>query len=272
MATLLARAPVSPEIRPWMSAMIRLGYAAKGIIYLLIGTFAFRMAMGLDGGRVTDASGALRTFLRQPFGLILLTAIGIGILVYSAWQVAEGLLDTRRKGSGVRGWTDRVLTIIKGGVYGVIGWEAMQLVAGVRGASPGADDYARDVIQVPLGNWFLALVGLGVAAYGVLQIRNAWQGKFDDDLDAQRLRSEAGGWPLLIGRVGTSARGVLLTVMGVLLLRAGFDSSPSKAGGMADSMWTIFAQPYGAWLLAAAAVGLACFGFFQLLHSRYARL
>ena len=93
MATLLADAPVAPEIRPWMSGMIRLGYAAKGIIYLLIGTLAFRLAVGFDGGQVTDGSGALRTFLRQPFGLILLTAIGIGILAYSGWQIVEGFVE-----------------------------------------------------------------------------------------------------------------------------------------------------------------------------------
>jgi hypothetical protein len=35
---------------------------------------------------------------------------------------------------------------------------------------------------------------------------------------------------------------------------------------------TLFDQPYGAWLLAAIAAGLVCFGLFQLLHARDARL
>jgi hypothetical protein len=68
------------------------------------------------------------------------------------------------------------------------------------------------------------------------------------------------------------ARGVILAVMGLLLTRAGLDRRPAQAGGLADSLWVLMTQPYGTWLLAAAAAGLACFGVFQLLHWRYARL
>lgn len=272
MDSALASAPIAREFRPWVAPIVRLGYAAKGIIYLLIGMLAVRVAFGL-GGRVTDASGALSLLMNQPFGFFLITAIGIGILAYAAWQIAEALLDTRGKGGGARGWTDRSLTIIKGVVYGAVGWEAMRMVLGMRGTSKDADDYARNVMQVPLiGSWFFALVGIGVGVYGVVQIWKAFRAQFDDDVDAERMRSEVGAWALMVGRIGTAARGGILTVMGMLLARAGFDRSPSKAGGLADSLWTLMTQPYGTWLLAAAAAGLVCFGLFQLLHWRYARI
>jgi hypothetical protein len=77
---------------------------------------------------------------------------------------------------------------------------------------------------------------------------------------------------LTIGRVGGGARGVILVLVGAALARAGFGERPSEAGGMTEAMWTLFAQPYGRWLLAAVAAGLMCFGLFQLLHARYARL
>ena len=273
MDTTLASAPLARELRPWVTPIVRLGYAAKGIIYLLIGLLAVRLAFGFQGGRVTDASGALRVLMNQPFGLFLITAIGIGILAYATWQITEGLLDTRGKGGGARGWTDRALTIIKGVVYGAVGWEAMRMVLGMRGTSQDADDYARDVMQVPvIGRWFFALIGIGVSIYGVVQVWKAFRNQFDDDLDAERMRSETGAWVLTMGRIGTAARGVILTVMGMLLARAGFDRSPSKAGGLDESLWTLMSQPYGTWLLAAAAAGLVCFGIFQLLHWRYARI
>jgi hypothetical protein len=75
-----------------------------------------------------------------------------------------------------------------------------------------------------------------------------------------------------IGRAGIGARGVILVLVGVALAKAGFDERPSEASGMSDAMWTLFAQPFGKWLLAAVAVGLMCFGVFQVLHARYARL
>ena len=205
--------PTVTEIRPWVAPMVRVGYAAKGLIYLLTGVLALRLAVGM-GGRITDASGVLRTFVRQPFGWILLTVIAVGILAYAAWQVTEAVMDTRHKGGGVRGWLDRSLTIIKGAVYGTIGVEAMQLVLARQATSQSADDYAREAMQVPFGSIFLVLVGIGIAWYGMSQIWMAWQSRFDDDIDQQRLRRDGLAWVLGVGRAGIGARGVILVVMG----------------------------------------------------------
>ena len=273
MDTAVAPAHLARELRPWVAPIVRLGYVAKGIIYLLIGVLAVRLAFGLEGGRVTDASGALRVLMNQPFGFFLISALGVGILAYAAWQIVEGLLDTRGKGGGARGWTDRALTIVKGAVYGAVGLEALRMVLGIRGSSKDADDYARNVMQVPIvGSWFFALVGVGVGVYGVMQMRKAFRAEFDEDVDAERMRRETGAWTLSLGRIGTAGRGLILTVMGILLARAGFNRSPAEAGGMVDSLWTLMSQPYGTWLFTAAAAGLVCFGIFQLLHWRYARL
>jgi hypothetical protein len=264
----LPESPIAPELRPWVARLVRIGYAAKGVIYLLIGVLAFRLAAGLDGGRLLDPDGALGIVVRQPFGQILLALIAIGILTYAAWQFIEGIWDTRLKGGGW-GWWDRALTMIKGAAYATVGWQAARMVLGFR-RSQG--DLASDVISVPLGGVFLALVGIGVAIYGVFEVKGAVQARFDDNLDAYRLRREAGTWATLVGRVGNGARGVILTLIGAAFLGAGLERNPEKAGGISDALATLFSQPYGILLAAAVAAGLACFGFFQLLHARYARL
>ena len=123
-----AYAALAADFAPWVSRIVRLGYFAKGLIYSLIGLLAFRVAFGLRGGRLVDPSGALLTLLRQPFGQVLLTVIGVGILGYAAYYVFEAVMDTRRKGGGIRGWTDRSLTIIKAVAYGTIGLQALRLV------------------------------------------------------------------------------------------------------------------------------------------------
>jgi hypothetical protein len=270
MATTLAPALPHTDFKPWVRRLVRVGYVAKGIIYTLIGTLAFRLALGFDGGRVTDASGVLRTVLRQPFGLILLGIIGTGILGYAAYQVFEAVADTRRRGGGFKGWLRRSLTIIKGVVYGTVGWEAMRIVLGDRKQSASPEQTAETVMRFPLGDIFLALVGLGVAIYGALQIKAAWQAKFDDDIDERRVRREA-PWLLPFGRAGIGARGVILILMGLALARAGLAASADEADGYRELLLSIFNQPYGAWLLGAVAAGLACFGIFQLFHARYAR-
>jgi hypothetical protein len=248
--------------------MVRLGYVAKGVIYLLIGTLAFRFGTGLDGGRLLDPTGALRVVLRQPFGQLLLIVTGIGILAYSAWQLVEGIWDTRRKGGGW-GWWFRALTIIKGVAYGSVGWQAVRLVLGMRASG---SELAADVISFPLGGIFLALVGLGVAIYGLFEIKDAVQSRFGENLDHHALRREAGAWAIVVGRVGNGARGVILTVMGMAFVSAGLSRDAEKAGGISDALRTIFHQPYGLILVALVAGGLALFGVFQLLHARYVRL
>ncbi len=251
-----------------MARTVRIGYVAKGIIYLLIGTFAFRLALGLTGGRLLDPTGALRLVLHERFGAVLLATISIGILAYSVWQFVEGIWDTRHKGGGW-GWWPRALTMIKGAVYASVGWQGLRMVLGLRGSQ---NDIARDVIRLPLGDIFLFLVGIGVAVYGAFELRDAWRSRFGDDLDVPRFRREAGMWAVALGRFGNGARAIILIIMGAAMANAALERDPERAGGVADALATLFSRPFGVVLAAAVAAGLACFGVFQLLHARYARL
>ncbi len=259
------------DFSPWVGRIVRLGFVAKGLIYALMGLLALRVAFGLRGGRLVDASGALRTLLRQPFGQVLLIVIGAGILGYAAYYIFEAVVDIRRKGGGIRGWTDRSLSIIKGGAYGTIGLEALRLVFISRGPSGDAEGTARAVMQFPLGDWFLILVGVGVAVYGISQLKMTWDGRFDDDVDVARARREV-PWLLSFGRFGIGARSVIIVLMGVTLFLAGIEHRPSNADGYRESLITILSQPFGPWLLGAVGAGLFCFGVFQLFHVRYARI
>src|SRR5687768_9545443 len=102
---------ISPAAQPWVSRIVRLGYLAKGVIYILIGVLAMRVAFGMRGGRLTDPSGVLLEILRQPFGAGLVTITGIGILGYAAYYLFEAFADLRHKGGGLHGWLARSLTI-----------------------------------------------------------------------------------------------------------------------------------------------------------------
>jgi hypothetical protein len=271
MSVLTAGATASTELRPWVRRAVRVGYAAKGVIYLLIGTLALRLAIGY-GGELTDSSGALRTIVEQPFGRALLAIVGVGILAYAGWEVAQGIADWKRQGTRAGALMSRALTVLKGAVYGMVGVQALRMLVGGRSESQDADDYARTAMEFPLGGLFLIGVGLGVVAYGISQVIDAWKGDVAEDLDSSQLRSEGSGWLLHVGRAGIGARGIILILVGGALARAGFDERPSEASSMPEALWTLLSQPYGRWLLASVAIGLTCFGVFQLLHARYARL
>ena len=223
----------------------------------------------MRGGRLTDPGGALLQILRQPFGTTILAIIGIGIVAYAAYYIFEAIADLRHKGNGVRGWTDRSLTIIKAVFYGAVGVQAMAIV--LMGDTPRNDPekQARTLMHVPFGWILLVLIGAGVAIYGVTQLWMAWRGGADDEIEVPRVRREA-RWVLPFGRVGTAARGVVLLMMGTGLALAGAREKPSDADGYREILLaTLAIDPM---LLGALGAGLLCFGLYQLCHARYARL
>lgn len=260
---------VDAAVRPWVGRVVRLGYFAKGLIYSLIGLLALRVALGLGGGRLTDASGILITLLRQRFGLVMLAIVGIGIVGYAAYYVFEAVADLRHKGGGARGWLDRSLTIVKAVVYGTIGIEALNIVFFNQRPDGDAEDNARLVMRFPLGEGLLVLIGIGVTIYGVTQLRMAWRGDVDEDIDVARVRREA-RWLLPFGRVGVAARSIILLLIGGTMAVAGMRQRPSDADGYSEAMSTI--ASFNPWLLAAIGAGLLCFGIYQLCHARYAKI
>ncbi len=239
------------------------------MIYFLIGVFAIRVAFGMSGGRLTDASGVLMALLQQPFGRMMLTVIGVGILAYAVYYLFEAIADLRGVGGGVRGWLSRSLTMIKAVAYGTIGIEALNIVLFDARPSGGPEESARLVMRFPLGDVVIVLIGFGIAAYGLTQLKAAWTGEADDEIDVARVRREA-AWLLSLGRLGTLARSIILILMGGTLLWSGLQERPSDADGSRDALATI--ATINPWLLAAMGAGLVCFGLYQLSHGRYAKL
>ncbi len=63
----------------WMTMLARLGYAVKGVVYLVIGILAVQLAAG-RGGKATDQRGAIHIIYDQPFGRFLLVIVAIGLI------------------------------------------------------------------------------------------------------------------------------------------------------------------------------------------------
>src|SRR4030088_1162708 len=71
--------------------LARAGYAARGVIYIIIGVLAIRRAQGVGGPRPSQ-QGALRTIGHQPFGKAMLIAMAIGLVGYAFWCLLQGFV------------------------------------------------------------------------------------------------------------------------------------------------------------------------------------
>jgi len=253
-----------------IDAFVRLGYLAKALVYILVGVLALKVAAGVRGGRITDQGGALYVVLRQPFGTTILIVLAAGLLAYAAWQIGRALLGRDRHAH--EGWGDRALTVLRALVYAAIGWKGMKLALGLRAGDSGPEPLVREALRWPFGEWVIAIVGIAIGWYGLVEIKDAIKGHLEPDLDAPTLRRRAGEWALHVARGGIGARGVLLVLLGVGLVRAGLAHRASEAGGMDSSLLILNTLPQGTLLLGAAAAGVFAYGIYQLLHARYAEV
>ena len=114
---------------PWLVGFGRFGYAAKGVVYVIIGALA---ALGATrGDEPADSRGALTELLRQPFGYTLLGVVAVGLAGYALWRLIQALKDTEGKGTGFKGLAIRFVYACISAVYSVLSFDALQLYLGI---------------------------------------------------------------------------------------------------------------------------------------------
>ncbi|HEU4565729.1 MAG TPA: DUF1206 domain-containing protein [Gemmatimonadaceae bacterium] len=263
----------SAQAAPWIERLARVGFAAKAVLYITVGSLAARAALG-DGGRTTGSRGALRTLLEQPLGKVLIAVIALGLFGYAAWRIVEAVADPERKGSGAKGIALRAGYFARGVMHAALGVEAVRLAAGGAGGDDGqsTEHWTARLLDAPMGELLVYAAGAGVAAYGLYQLYAAFISKLSRQLDLARLTDEAGRWTIAISRFGIAARGVVFVVAGIFLVIAARRHDPSQAAGAGESLGAIGAQPFGTILLAAVAFGLIAYGLYQLINARYRRI
>jgi hypothetical protein len=77
---------------------------------------------------------------------------------------------------------------------------------------------------------------------------------------------------VLLGRVGTIARGLVFAITGFLVIQAAVTADPSKAGGIDTSLKSLLDKPYGPALVGALGAGLILFGVYALAEARWRRV
>jgi len=248
----------------------RAGYAAKGIVYVVIGALAAKAAAGA-GGATTDSRGALGVIHDGPMGTIALIAIGIGLLGYMAWRLVAAVTDAEGKGDEPTKLAVRAAQAARGVAYGALGVQALRQLGGDDGGSQGeqARHWTARLLEMPFGRALVVAVGLSVLGYAVYQVYRAFSDKAKKHLDLAEAGPTQAKWIVRLGRFGIAARAVVFAMIGVFLLRAGMQRDSGEAGGIAQSLQALGAADYGKLVLGAVAFGLIAYGIYQLATARY---
>jgi hypothetical protein len=259
------------KARPGITRLAQIGYAAKGMVYVGMGVLAVRAALGLGSANV-DQETLLREIFLQPFGVLLLALIAIGLICYVIWRLAQAILNPERRDHDAGGWIERV-----GALFSAVGYAALALLAArlAARASTGSgsrkDGFINGLILQPWGRWLLVAAGGVVIAVGIAQFYKSLSANFVKEIKSSKLYRDGADWMIPLGRYGILARGVVYLIIGLLTVQAAMLSQPGRAGSIGEALQALQAQPFGAWLLGVVAVGLVAYGVYAMLYARYGR-
>jgi hypothetical protein len=241
-----------------LELMTRVGFAARGIMYGLIGFLA------LKTGRNGDGADALQ-YLAGESGRILLALMALGFLGYGLWRLSEAALDTEGHGDDAKGYAVRAGGAVSGLIHFGLAFLAARLAAGAGGGGGNsAQEGTRMALGLPGGGLLVAAAGAILLVVGGWQIARAIRGDFLKHLDAGAARQE---WVTWLGRSGYAARGIVFLAMAWFVAKAAWASNAGAAGGMGEALASL---PETA--RTAVAAGLFLFGVFSLVEARYRRI
>ncbi|MEU2880903.1 DUF1206 domain-containing protein [Streptomyces sp. NPDC007070] len=250
----------------------RAGLAARGVIYLLVGVLALRVAFG-DGDRQADRNGALAAIADKPFGAVLLWALGVGLAGMALWRLSEAVFgaagpDGRKAGK-------RLAAAARCVFYVSVAWSVLSFAAG-SGGGRSSDEQSRDLtaraMAVPAGQWLVGAAGAGIAVAGVWMGVQAVRRHYRRKLKLGELSPRTRRLIDVTGVGGGAARGLVFATAGVFAVRAALDYRPNQAKGLDDTLRSLADTPFGPWLLALVAAGLVLFGLFSFALARWRRV
>ena len=246
-----------PSVSPNFLLLTRIGFAARGLLYLIVGFLALKL------GRTEDAGGALSWVGGRTGGLVV-GALALGFAAYGVWRLADAIFDTQNKGRELKGIAGRLAGGLSGVIHLGLAFTAAKLALGdgaESGSSDSAESGAAAAMSLPGGDILLYAAAAVLAVAGLAQLAIAARRSFCKHLAPEAKRR---WWVIAAGFGGFAARGIIFLAAAWLLLNAALHHSAEEAGALGDALLSLPGS-----LRAAVAAGLCLFGAYSLIEAWY---
>jgi uncharacterized integral membrane protein len=254
---------------PVARLLARAGLTARGIIYILIGWVAILVALG-HSAHEADQEGALQLLVGKPYGAVSLWLLGIGFAAYALWRLSEAAFGVTGDRSGAG---PRLKSLGRAAVYAGFAYLTFSIISGrQRSQSREQQDVTAKVMQHSGGQWLVGIAGLIVVIIGAVLVIQGVRRTFMKYLRTGQMSPRTRRVVELLGVVGTTARGVVFALAGILVIDAAVTHRPSQSGGIDKALLTLRDQPFGPVLLLLAALGLLVFGVYGLCEARWRKV
>ena len=249
-----------PDKAESFSWLVRLGFAARGITYALLGYLALSTR-----SKAKDGSEAAYDYLQEvPFGGIILWAITLGLLAYIAFRVLCAVSDIQNRGTSRAGIFKRIGDIASAVAHIFLAYASYQFASGYKRQSDpesGGQEMAASILQNEVGWMLIGAIGVGFLVGAFMQGKNAWTAHF-----MHRISSSAPKIVCHVGRIGHGARALVFLVIGWSMVEGAWIVQEDRILGLGGAIGSLRASET---LYTATAIGLIMFGIFSLFTARY---
>lgn len=247
---------------------VRVGLVSYGIVHLLMAWLAIQLVLGDREGKVSG-SGALRQLAGNEIGQVSLFVVAGGLAALCIWQAFEAIAGHRDE-DGAKRVFKRVVSAVKVVIYGALGWAALQTALGGGGGKKSStDSWTAKLMDLPFGPILVGIVGVVILGVAGALVWRGWNEKFLKKLDGSGRTGNDGKAYRWFGKAGYISKGVAFAAVGALFLYAAWTHDPEKSAGLDQALLKVLHQPYGPFLLAAIAAGIACYGLFCFAWARH---
>ncbi len=257
---------------PVVEWFIRWGFAAKGIVYFVIGLLAAQAAFDVTSD-TADTEEALIEVIIQPFGEILLAILAAGLCFYALWRFIQAVLDPEHPGSLTpMRLLQRLGYAMSGLSYAGVAYTAIQLLTGINYASEDSTKiWTERLIVKPYGEWLVGMGGVMVIGVGLSYMYGGYSKRYLSDLQSEELDSAFEHWAIQFGRFGYAARGFVFVLIGFFLVKAALLSDAKQADGLGGVLSKLARTEAGTAVLAVTAFGLIAYAGYMLVAAWYRR-
>ncbi|WP_406390311.1 DUF1206 domain-containing protein [Streptomyces sp. NBC_00887] len=258
-----------------VAAGARAGFAARGVIYLLVGLLALRIAFSDSGGKQADRGGAIAEIAEKPFGNVLLWVLGVALAGMALWRLSEALFGQAGPDGDKPG--KRAMAAVRFLFYGFLSYSVLSYAAGDQGSGSGSSDRQTDDITAKAlewtgGQWIVGIAGAAVVGTGLWIAFRAVTRKYRKHLKMSEMTQKVRRAVDFSGMFGGAVRGIVFATAGGFAVAAAVRHEPGRAKGMDDTLRSFTETPAGPWLLALVALGLAAFGAFSWANARWRKV
>jgi hypothetical protein len=201
---------------------------------------------------------------------VLLWVLVVGFVAVALWRLEQAIFVSAVTQDAKEQVKKRVERGFQVALFVALAVLAARTASGAGEAGSG-QQAAAGVLGWPGGRWLVGAVGLGILAVAAVKVKHGWEKKFLEEMDLPADRRTRRTVERL-GQVGSVAKAVALALIGALVVVAAVRFDPAQANGLDPALKALAAQPFGVFLLAAVALGLAAYGVFCFFDARYHRV